>query len=205
MKGSGKTMKGSRPLTPEEVREVCKAFVGEHAARDKALFRVGVATGYRISELLSLKVGDVYRFGRVTDTVKVDKKDTKGKVASRTYILNPEVQNIVAAWLDKLREQGEVNAETFLFKSRKGGNKPISRQQADQILRDAYAVCEMTGNLGTHSMRKTLAVRVYEGSGRDLVKTQKALGHVNINSTINYLPVDQEEVNAIMASITYDS
>jgi integrase len=38
---------------------VTKSFGGTYAARDKALFILGVKSGFRISELLSLTVGDV--------------------------------------------------------------------------------------------------------------------------------------------------
>ncbi len=55
---------------------------------------------------------------------------------------------------------------------------------------------ELTGTLGTHMMRKTFANRLYERLGRDLFKTQKALGHQNVNSTVQYLHVDQDEINA---------
>jgi len=50
-------------------------------------------------------------------------------------------------------------------------------------------------------MRKTFANRLYERLGHDLFKTQKALGHQNVNSTVQYLQVDQNEINAaILAS-----
>jgi integrase len=52
-------MKGCRPLTDEEVVLVQQSFGGIYAARDKALFLLGVKSGFRISELLSLQVGDV--------------------------------------------------------------------------------------------------------------------------------------------------
>ena len=56
----------------------------------------------------------------------------------------------------------------------------------------------MTGKLGTHSMRKTLARRVYEGSGKDLMKTQKALGHSRITSTVSYLSFDEKDLDDIL-------
>jgi hypothetical protein len=42
---------------------------------------------------------------------------------------------------------------------------------------------------------------VYEKLGRGLVKTQRALGHANINSTVSYLSCADEEIHAaILAS-----
>jgi hypothetical protein len=45
-------------------------------------------------------------------------------------------------------------------------------------------------------MRKTFANRVYDRLRHDLVKTQRALGHKNINSTVSYLSFRDEDVDA---------
>jgi site-specific recombinase XerD len=81
-----------------------------------------------------------------------------------------------------------------LFPSRKGG-RAISRVHAWEILQEAYDANNLTGQLGTHAMRKTFANRVYEKLGRDLVKTQRALGHKNINSTVSYLSFAEADVD----------
>lgn len=54
-------MKGCRALTADEVVRVSQAFHGTYAERDRALFILGIKTGFRISELLSLGVGDVWQ------------------------------------------------------------------------------------------------------------------------------------------------
>ena len=194
-------MTGSRPLTDAEIREVCKCFYGEHGARDRALFLLGIATGFRISELLSLRVGDVYRYGRVVDRVTVARRHMKQKTAGRTVLLNDMARAALLAWIDALQARGQA-PDAFLFKSRKGANRPITRQMADRILREAYDVCELAGKLGTHAMRKTFANKVYDHLGRDLVRTQKALGHVNINSTVKYLAFRDEEIDEAIAAIS---
>ena len=49
-------------------RRVSAAFTGTYEARNRGLFMLGVSTSGRISELLSLRVGDVYQNGKpVTD------------------------------------------------------------------------------------------------------------------------------------------
>ncbi len=57
-------MKGARPLTDSEVHQVSNSFRGRFAHRDRTLFVLGIKTGLRISELLSLTVGDVLQHGR---------------------------------------------------------------------------------------------------------------------------------------------
>jgi integrase len=52
-----------------------------------------------------------------------------------------------------------------------------------------------------HAMRKTFANRVYHQLNHDLVKTQRAMGHKNINSTVAYLSFVEAEIDAaILAS-----
>ena len=54
-------MKGTRPLANDEIRLVSACFTGTFEARNRGLFMLGVSTGGRISELLSLTIGDVYQ------------------------------------------------------------------------------------------------------------------------------------------------
>ena len=52
-------MKSTRPLDNDEIRSVSTCFTGTFATRNSGLFMLGVSTGGRISELLSLQIGDV--------------------------------------------------------------------------------------------------------------------------------------------------
>ena len=58
-------MKGTRPLDNNEIRLVSACFSGTFEARNRGLFMLGVSTGGRISELLSLTIADVYQNRRV--------------------------------------------------------------------------------------------------------------------------------------------
>ena len=54
-------MKGTRPLDNDEIRSVSTCFTGTYEARNRGIFMLGVSTGGRISELLSLMISDVYQ------------------------------------------------------------------------------------------------------------------------------------------------
>jgi integrase len=193
-------MKGCRPLSDEEITLISQSFGGTYAARDRALFILGLKSGFRISELLSLRVGDVVQHGRLVDQVTVRRAHMKQRTEGRTVPLHPEAKQVLAIWIDELRTRGQGGATTCLFRSRQGGNRPISRIQAWQILTEAYRTNELTGKLGTHALRKTFANKVYTRLQRDLVKTQRALGHRNINSTVAYLSFCEDDVTqAILA------
>ena len=68
-------MKGMRPFTDEEITAISDGFTGTYANRDRALFITGVKSGFRISELLSLKIRDVYDNDRIVDRVRVAKRN----------------------------------------------------------------------------------------------------------------------------------
>ena len=44
---------------------------------------------------------------------------------------------------------------------------------------------------------------IHEQPGRDLYRTQQALGHVNIGSTILYLPMAEDEIQQAIISVVY--
>ena len=58
-------MKGTRPLDNAEIRRVFACFTGTYEVRNRGLFMLGVSTGGRISELLSLTISDVYQNGNL--------------------------------------------------------------------------------------------------------------------------------------------
>ena len=192
-------MKGARPLTDIEILQVSNSFHGRYALRDGALFVLGIKTGLRISELLSLTVGDVLQHGRIVDRVHVQRRHMKRKTEGRTVLLHPQVKEALAVWIARLSEWVELRRDTPLFLSRKG-QRAIGRRHAWTILMGRYADNRIGGTLGTHAMRKTFANKVHVLLGRDLVKTQRALGHKNVSSTVSYLSFLEEEIDeAILA------
>ncbi len=156
---------------------------------------MGLRTGFRIQELLSLKVGDVCQNGGYSERISVARQNMKKKTEGRTVILHPEARTALRALIEELAAKGHSSPETYVFRSRQGGNAAMDRKSAWTMLKKAYAACGLTGKLGTHSMRKTFAKKVHEKLGRDLMKTQKALGHRSVNSTVSYLSIGEEEID----------
>lgn len=187
-------MKGCRSLTDSEIESVKQSLKN---TRDYTLFILGIFTGFRIQELLSLKVKDVYQYGKVTSHCTVTRANMKGSHSSRTVVLHSEAQLNVL----KLINEYSLEHEDYLFQSRKGMNQPITRYRAWSILKAAYRACKLQGKVACHSTRKSYSRRFYDASGQSLIKTQRALGHSNISSTVSYLSVDDEEIDNIILNL----
>lgn len=182
-------MAGCRALTDEEIGQVLKNFTGRFAKRNECAFVLGVKSGYRVSELLSIRVGDVMQHGQFKTHVVVEAKFMKGKRRSRSVVLHKAAKDAIAAYLAEYEQMWgrPMTPEMYLFRSQQGVNRRLSRSQFAKILHDIFDKLKMTGKLGTHVLRKSYAVKIYKILGKDLVKTQRAMAHENINSTVKYL------------------
>ena len=172
-------MIGAKPLTNTEV-ELILSYL--KTPRDRCLFTLGLKTGYRISELLSLTWSDILQYGVIRDAITVERKSMKGKGRSRTVVLHADAKEALTRYKDSV-----PLAIGRVF--------PISRIQAHRVLKEAAHKARITGKVSTHSMRKSFAKRVYEALDKDLVATQRALGHKSVSNTVSYLSFDQEDIN----------
>jgi integrase len=143
-----------------------------------------------------LNIGDIVQAGRIGDAVTYRRANRKGKVEGRTVKLHPTAKKALTEWINQLGKNTILIAEHFVFQSRKGTNKPISRIQYHRIFKEAVEDNGLTGKVATHSMRKTFADRVHEALDQDIFRTQKALGHRNINSTVQYLSFKEQDIEA---------
>lgn len=195
-------MKGTRPLDNDEIRRVSTCFTGTFEVRNRELFMLGVSTGGRISELLSLTIGDVYQNGSAVSDLLFEKSVVKGGEVSRAVPVNRDGRRAIeelANW--HRRHYRSVASKRPLFPSRhKSGSVPMHRQTAHDILKKAFIAAGLNGKLATHSLRKSFAQRLYDKSG-DIYLVQELLGHRNISTTQKYLGVNYADARAAVESI----
>ena len=195
-------MKGTRPLDNTEIRLVSACFNGTFATRNRGLFMLGVSTGGRISELLSLTVGDVYQNSKPVTDLLFDRTIVKGGEISRAVPVNSDGRRAISDLIAWHQEQYKTIAPSRpLFPSRnKNGSVAMNRQTAHEMLKKAFQAAGLNGKLATHSLRKSFAQRVYEESG-DIYLVQELLGHRNVSTTQKYIGVNyataRETVEAI--------
>ncbi|BDB93025.1 hypothetical protein BSG8_17770 [Bacillus subtilis subsp. natto] len=108
-----------QPIRDPECIFYIKRFLKEQNMRNYMLFVTGINSGLRISDILQLRVRDAKRpyFNLIEKKKRID--------------MTPALQREFKAYVE-----GKEDHE-FLFKSREGINKPISRSMAYKILRAA--------------------------------------------------------------------
>jgi len=196
-------MPAMMPLFPDEIKRVLATF-DDNNIRDKTLFILGVSTGFRISELLSLTISDVAnKRGIIYQNVTVTLSKMKAKKYSRTVPLNPDSIKAIDQLLRHLKPQRRLKPHYHLFQSRQGKKgTAITKQQAHNVLKKAFNQAELNGRYSTHTLRKSFAEQCRTIFKGDIVKISKALGHKNIQTTIRYLSFIDDEIKQGIRSIS---
>ena len=199
-------MKGTRPLDNDEIRLVSACFTGAFEVRNRGLFMLGVSTGGRISELLSLTISDVYQNRSAVTDLLFDKSIVKGGEISRAVPVNADGRRAIEDLITWHREKyGKLNVKRPLFPSRNGqGEKRMSRRTAHDVLKSAFQAAGLNGHLATHSLRKSFAQRLYDQTG-DIFTVQEMLGHKSVVTTQKYLGVNYASVRDALEKMSLDS
>ena len=184
-------MKGTRPLDNNEIRRVSAAFTGIFEVRNRSLFMLGVSTSGRISELLGLRVSDVWQNNKPVSDLLFGKSIVKGKETSRAVPVNVDGRDAIDALVNWHRDRySDVDAHRPLFLSRnQKSTVALNRQTAHDMLKEAFMAAGLNGKLATHSLRKSFAQRVYEQSN-DIYLVQELLAHRNVSTTQKYIGIN---------------
>ncbi|TPE68954.1 site-specific integrase [Halalkalibacterium halodurans] len=154
--------------------------------RNRLMLIMGVSLGLRISDLLALKIGDV----RGKDELIIrEQKTQKPRRIKLSKTVMAEVKALEGA------------DDEYIFRSRQGGNKPISRVQAYRILNDAAERAGINvGPIGTHTLRKTFGYQLY-AQGLDITRIMAILNHSTPAMTLKYIGVTKDEIDAAYEAI----
>jgi site-specific recombinase XerD len=176
-----------------QIENMKKVLKGQ-SLRDWLLFTMGINTGLRISDLLVLSGGDVADDrGRPLDCVRVREKKT-GK--EKVFRLNQMVKKALEEYF---RVQG-FDPVKYLFISRNGNNRPISRVQAWEILNHAARTVGIKGAIGTHTLRKSFGYWAYK-QGTDITLLMKIFNHSSESVTLRYIGITQDQVDNVYINL----
>lgn len=156
--------------------------------RDRLLFIFGINSGLRISDILPLTVGDI----RNKDSLTIREKKTS---KSKTFRFNTAIKSAIKEVITP-----DMNDDDYIFRSRKGTNKPISRVQAYRILNAAAERAGLNIDIGTHTLRKTFGYHAHK-AGVDLALLQSIFNHNSQRETLRYIGIVQDDIDNVYDAI----
>lgn len=167
-----------QPVREKEKIEEIKTELKKSGYRDYLLFVTGINTGLRISDLIKLKVKDVRNN---THVIITEQKTGKQK----RFLINPNLTAIMNEYIKNLPD------EEYIFKSRQGGNKPITRVQAYRIINNAVKKSGVADQVGTHTLRKTFGYHHYQ-INKDIAVLQDIFNHSAPSITLRYIGINDD-------------
>ena len=170
-----------------QVQELAALFLECGEIRNHVLIVLSVNTALRVCDLLCLTWDDVYDFENCLfhESISVIEKKT-GK--SKVFLLNSLVIAALNDYLPHAIPGG------FLFTSRKGGNKAISRQQAYRIIRQGAETLGFANRVSCHSLRKTFGYLAWNANVSPVV-IMEIYNHSSLTVTKRYLGVVQDDLD----------
>jgi len=151
------------------------------SARDVALFTLLYGCGLRISEALSLSVGEAPLPGHDA-ALRIRGKGGKERVVP----VLPVVREAIAAWI---AHRGAAEPDEALFLGARG--KRLDPAVAQKVLRDYRRLAGLPEHATPHALRHSFATHLLAG-GADLRAIQELLGHASLSTTQRYTSVDSE-------------
>ena len=154
--------------------------------RNIAIIETLYSCGLRVSELISLKISDLYFNESV---IKVTGKGNK----ERFVPISKSAINYIDNYINKKRNFQKINkgSEDTLFLNERGSG--LSRVMIYIILDKLKIIADIKKKIGPHTLRHSFATHLLE-NGADLITIQNMLGHENIVTTERYLHVNRKHL-----------
>lgn len=171
------------PLKKREDISKLEEYLAKISKRNRLIFIFGINSGLRVSDILSLNIGDV----KDKQSVVIREKKT-GKY--KKFPLNNKLKCLIKEYLEEIPS---CRLNTPLFLGDKGSR--MHRSFVYRFLNEAVNVLKLeVGAIGTHSMRKTFGYHHYK-KFNDVALLQKIFNHSSPSITLRYIGISQEEID----------
>ena len=190
----GQLIGQKRPLKPKDVWAIRVRLELHGSRRDVALFDLAIDSKLRASDLVRLKIQDVYVRSRARERTTIIQKKTGRPVQF-------EISLQTRAALEALIESTKKSSGDYLFPSRFEAKDHLSIRQYARLVHKWVEDAGLdTVVYGTHSMRRTKAAQIYKKTG-NLRAVQLLLGHTKLESTVRYLGIEVDDALSLSEQV----
>ncbi|MBE6338301.1 MAG: site-specific tyrosine recombinase XerD [Lentimicrobiaceae bacterium] len=159
--------------------------------RNKAILEIMYACGLRVSEVISLKISDIY----VNDEfIRIIGKGEK----ERLIPISQATIKTLYLYIEGERKHLPIKPRhtDTVFINRRGSG--LSRQMVFLIIKDLAEKTGIKKNIGPHTIRHSFATHLLEG-GADLRAVQQMLGHSSISTTEIYTHISDQYLREVIS------
>lgn len=153
--------------------------------RNRAIIEVLFSCGLRVTELVNLKLSNLYLDEQY---VRVFGKGSK----ERLVPISPKAINELKLWFDDRQKMNiKAGEEDYVFLNRRGAH--LTRTMILIMIKQQAVLAGIRKTISPHTLRHSFATALLEG-GADLRVIQSLLGHENIGTTEIYTHIDMTKL-----------
>lgn len=154
--------------------------------RDIAMLEVLYATGIRVTELVSLNIGDI--------NLSVGYIICKNRLKERIIPVYPRAVEALRIYIDEARPLLAEDDTDALFVNTNGSR--LTRQGFWKIVKYYQHKAKIDKEITPHTLRHSFAAHLLE-NGADIKSLQEMLGHSDVSSTQVYTGVLKNKINEV--------
>jgi integrase/recombinase XerD len=179
-------------LSYQEIENVLLAIdlSTDEGMRNRAMLETLYSSGLRVSELVNLKLNNIYfDIGFLRIIGKGNKE--------RLVPIGREAMKYIRIYVNEIRIHLDIKPgfENFVFLNRRGRN--LTRVMIFTIIKDLAKKIGLKKNISPHTFRHSFATHLIEG-GADLRAVQDMLGHESITTTEIYTHLDRDYLKQVI-------
>ena len=160
--------------------------------RNNVIIEVLYGCGLRVSELVNLKMSNIYADEQVLQIIGKGNKE-------RWVPINPHALDMLEMYIHNVRSHYDIKSgeEKFVFINRLG--RHLSRNYVFMFLKQAVENAGLNKHVSPHSLRHSFATELVE-NGADLRAVQEMLGHESISTTEIYTHLTRDALRNTIAA-----